>query len=186
MSTALCPPHKTVHSAIIRISSRSCRPALPVRGSSSPSKQAMNPSISRLPPTASKTPWIDSIASQHASLNALVKLFQMQFPCAGDAFVVIDGSFNIILFNRAAERVFQYEAAEIIGQSVHMLLPERFRHGHGKQMTEFRDHDFGSRLMGERRQIRGLRRDGTEFPAEASIAWVSLGGPGAYVVVLRD
>src|SRR4051812_45294878 len=80
MSTALCPPHKTVHSAIIRISSRSCRPALPVRGSSSPSKQAMNPSMSRLPPTASKTPWVDSIASQHASSNALVKLFQMQFP----------------------------------------------------------------------------------------------------------
>src|SRR4051812_37819502 len=81
MSTALCPPHKTVHSAIIRISSRSCRPALPVRGSSRPSKQAMNPSMSRLPPTASKTPWVDAIASQHASSNALVKLFQMQFPC---------------------------------------------------------------------------------------------------------
>src|SRR4051794_2943249 len=81
MSTALCPPHKTVHSAIIRISSRSCRPALPVRGSSSPSKQAMNPSISRLPPIASKTPWVDAIASQHASLDALVKLFQMRSPC---------------------------------------------------------------------------------------------------------
>src|SRR4051794_27309660 len=80
MSTALCPPHSTVHSAIIRISSRSCRPALPVRGSSRPSKQAMNPSMSRLPPTASKTPWVDAIASQHASSNALVKLFQMQFP----------------------------------------------------------------------------------------------------------
>src|SRR3954464_5415025 len=80
MSTALCPPHKTVHSAIIRISNRSCRPALPVRGSSSPSKQAMNLSMSRLPPTASKTPWVDSIASQHASLNALVKLFQMRSP----------------------------------------------------------------------------------------------------------
>src|SRR3954462_12838201 len=81
MSTAVCPPHKTVHSAIIRISSRSCRPALPVRGSSSPSKQAMNPSMSRLPPTASKTPSVEAIASQHASSNALVKLFQMQFPC---------------------------------------------------------------------------------------------------------
>src|SRR4051794_39733441 len=81
MSTALCPPHKTVHSAIIRISSRSCRPALPVRGSSRPSKQAMNPSMSRLPPTASKTPRVEAIASQHASLNALAKLFQVHFPC---------------------------------------------------------------------------------------------------------
>src|SRR3954468_8521830 len=89
MSPALCPPHKTVHSAIIRISSRSCRPALPVRGSSSPSKQAMNPSMPRLPPTAAKTPWVDAIASQHASSNALVNLFQMQTPCTheGEAFM---------------------------------------------------------------------------------------------------
>jgi diguanylate cyclase (GGDEF)-like protein/PAS domain S-box-containing protein len=119
---------------------------------------------------------------ESSSYNPLFEILDL----AGDAFVVIDGSFNIVLFNRVAERVFQYEAAEIIGQSVHILLPERFRHGHGKQMTDFRDHTFGSRLMGERRQIIGLRRDGTEFPAEASIAWVSLGGPGAYVVVLRD
>jgi hypothetical protein len=59
-----------------------------VRGSSSPSKQAMNPSMSRLPPTASKTPWVDAIASQHASSNALVKLFQMQFPCV-EQFVLL-------------------------------------------------------------------------------------------------
>lgn len=105
---------------------------------------------------------------------------------AGDAFVVMDGAFRIILFNRAAEQVFQYSASDVIGHSVQSLLPERFRHGHGKQMTDFRDHTKGSRLMGERRQIVGLRRDGAEFPAEASIACVSLDGETAYVVVLRD
>ena len=93
---------------------------------------------------------------------------------AGDAFVVMDGGFHIVLFNRAAERVFQYKATDIIGQTVQTLLPERFRHGHGQQMTDFRDHTKGSRLMGERRQIIGLRRNGAEFPAEASIACVSL------------
>src|SRR5262249_37842148 len=45
ISTAVWPPHKTVHKAIIRISSRLCRPALPVRGSSRPSKHAANASI---------------------------------------------------------------------------------------------------------------------------------------------
>jgi diguanylate cyclase (GGDEF)-like protein/PAS domain S-box-containing protein len=105
---------------------------------------------------------------------------------AGDAFVVMDGAFRIVLFNRAAEQVFQYSASEVIGHSVQSLLPERFRHGHGKQMIDFRDHTEGSRLMGERRQIVGLRRDGAEFPAEASIACVSLDGETAYVVVLRD
>ncbi|QQP87984.1 EAL domain-containing protein [Skermanella sp. TT6] len=105
---------------------------------------------------------------------------------AGDAFVVIDAQFRIVLFNRAAERIFQYDTADVMGRSVHMLLPERYRSQHGRQMGEFRAHSGGSRLMGERRQICGLRRDGTEFPAEASIAWVNLEGGGAYVVVLRD
>ncbi len=126
-----------------------------------------------------------STALAYGGSNVSNPLFEI-LDLAGDAFVVMDGSFRIVLFNRAAERVFQYEAADIIGQTVQTLLPERFRHGHGKQMTDFRDHTKGSRLMGERRQIIGLRRDGAEFPAEASIACVSLGGETAYVVVLRD
>src|SRR4051812_32212487 len=83
MSTALCPPHKTVHSAIIRISSRACRPALPVRGSSRPSKQAPNPSIPLSPPTVSNRPWVESRAPEHASPNTAVKTFQMRSPCHG-------------------------------------------------------------------------------------------------------
>ncbi|EWY39931.1 histidine kinase [Skermanella stibiiresistens SB22] len=105
---------------------------------------------------------------------------------AGDAFVVINEAFQIVLFNRAAERIFQYETADVIGKRVDMLLPERFRAGHDGQMSDFRHQSHGSRLMGERRQIAGVRRDGTEFPAEASIAWVAFTGGGAYVVVLRD
>src|SRR3954454_13785364 len=54
------------------------------------------------------------------------------------------------------------------------------------QMADFRDHSVGSRMMGERRQILGLRRAGAEFPAEAALACVSLVGDSAYVVVLRD
>jgi diguanylate cyclase (GGDEF)-like protein/PAS domain S-box-containing protein len=105
---------------------------------------------------------------------------------AGDAFVVINEAFQIVLFNRAAERIFQYETADVIGRRVDMLLPERFRAGHDGQMSDFRHQSHGSRLMGERRQIAGVRRDGTEFPAEASIAWVAIANGGAYVVVLRD
>lgn len=126
-----------------------------------------------------------STALTHGGSSVSNPLFEI-LDLAGDAFVVMNGAFRIVLFNRAAERVFQYEAADIIGKSVQILLPERFRHGHVKQMTDFRDHTKGSRLMGERRQIIGLRRDGDEFPAEASIACVSLDGETAYVVVLRD
>ena len=63
-----------------------------------------------------------STALAYGDPNASNPLFEI-LDLAGDAFVVIDGSFRIVLFNRAAERVFQYEAAEIIGQSVQVLMP---------------------------------------------------------------
>src|SRR4051812_20149851 len=59
---------------------------------------------------------------------------------AGDAFVVIDAHSRIVLFNRTAERLFQYEAAEVIGRPVGVLLPERYRGQHGQHMADFRRH----------------------------------------------
>src|SRR3954471_4109121 len=75
-----------------------------------------------------------STALAYGGFNDCNPLFGI-LDLAGDAFVVLDNHFRIALFNRAAERVFQYEAADMIGQSVQTLLPERFRHGHVKQMT---------------------------------------------------
>ena len=56
-----------------------------------------------------------STALAYGGSNVSNPLFEI-LDLAGDAFVVMDGSFRIVLFNRAAERVFQYEAADIIGQ----------------------------------------------------------------------
>mgnify|MGYP003946356055 FL=1 len=105
---------------------------------------------------------------------------------ANDAIISIDESHVITLFNRGAERIFGYSAADIIGQPLDRLIPERFVARHGGQVRDFSAAPETSRMMAQRGEIYGRRRDGSEFPAEASIS--KFQGPDGLVftVILRD
>lgn len=105
---------------------------------------------------------------------------------AGDAIISLDEAQRIIIFNREAERMFGYTAAEALGQPVETLVPERFRSGHRDAVQGFGASLDTGRRMGERGEIYGRRKNGGEFPAEASIS--KLHGPEGLVftVVLRD
>ena len=105
---------------------------------------------------------------------------------ANDANISIDESHAITLFNRGAERIFGYSAADIIGKPLDRLIPERFVARHGGQVRDFSAAPETSRMMAQRGEIYGRRRDGSEFPAEASIS--KFRGPNGLVftVILRD
>jgi PAS domain S-box-containing protein len=106
---------------------------------------------------------------------------------AADAIITIDAQHRVLHFNRGAEEIFGYAAAEMIGQPLSILLPLRFRAGHDAQIDAFGRSPDTSRRMGHRREVSGLRKDGTEFPAEASISRLDEpGGARVYTVVLRD
>ena len=105
---------------------------------------------------------------------------------ADDAIISIDRNQRITLFNSGAEKIFGYSAAEAIGQPLDLLLPERFAAAHRQHVTEFGQSPNLTRRMGERREIYGRRKDGTEFPAEASISKLNLAGETVYTVYLRD
>jgi len=98
----------------------------------------------------------------------------------------VDEAHSIIYFNRGAEEIFDYSAAEAIGQPLNLLIPERFQDNHPAHMHRFAAGPDTARFMGERREIFGLRRGGIEFPAEASISKVGEPGQRIFTVVLRD
>ncbi|MEO7085647.1 MAG: ATP-binding protein [Gemmatimonadaceae bacterium] len=105
---------------------------------------------------------------------------------AADAIITVDGTQRIVHFNRGAEEIFGYSAKDAIGRHLAVLLPSRFRDAHADHLERFAQSSSTSRRMGERREIFGLRADGTEFPAEASISKLIAPDGILFTVVLRD
>ncbi len=105
---------------------------------------------------------------------------------AADAIIALDGKLRITQFNDGAAAVFGYGKDEVLGKSLDILIPERFRTAHAEHVRAFAASGVAARGMGERAEILGLRKDGSEFPAEASIAQLQVGDERVYMVLLRD
>lgn len=119
--------------------------------------------------------------------NTEVPLAQI-LDLAPDAVITVDADQRIILFNRGAARIFGYHADEVLGRPLDVLLPERFITAHRQYI-----HDFAAsadaarpRSMGVQREIIGQRKDGSEFPAEASIVKLIQSDQTTYTIMLRD
>lgn len=109
---------------------------------------------------------------------------------AADAIVTVDADQRIVLFNQGAEKIFGHRAADVLGRPLDLLVPPRLRAAHRRHVEAFGTEGDGARRMGGagggRREIFGLRRDGEEFPAEASISTLDHDGRRLHTVVLRD
>jgi PAS domain S-box-containing protein len=105
---------------------------------------------------------------------------------AADAIITVDEEQRIVHFNRGAEEIFGWSADEMIGQPLEMLLPVGARTTHHGQVTHFAHGPESARRMGARREVAGRRRDGEEFPAEASISRLESDGHLLLTVMLRD
>ena len=105
---------------------------------------------------------------------------------AMDAIIIVDDAQRIIVFNPAAEKMFGYKQADIVGSSLSKLLPQRFHATHDKQLRAFGVSGSASRRMGSLGSVTAMRADGTEFPAEASISHFNLGQGIFYTAIVRD
>jgi PAS domain S-box-containing protein len=127
---------------------------------------------------------------QHKRTQVALETSQKRFSgilsIADDAIIAIDGDHNITLFNQGAERTFGYRGDEILGKPLATLLPPRFVHAHDHHICTFKRSEATTRRMGERQEIYGRRKDGTEFAAEASIAKLDLETGPICTVILRD
>ena len=105
---------------------------------------------------------------------------------AMDTIVSVNESQRIVLSNPAAERMFGYSALELLDQPLDMLLPEHSRAGHGSHIEAFGRTGVTQRRMGALTPVSGLRKNGEEFPIEASISKDRSSGRWLYTAILRD
>jgi diguanylate cyclase (GGDEF)-like protein/PAS domain S-box-containing protein len=122
--------------------------------------------------------------------NRMVSLtarFQGILDNASDAILSLDEAQRIVMFNKAAEVTFGYRADEVLGERLSMLVPDRFRARHTGFFTGFVGEAGAHRLMNrDRPELVGLRRDGTEFPAEITISKLEIDGQMLLTAIVRD
>lgn len=112
-------------------------------------------------------------------------LFEALFKSSPDAIIVADPNGRITETNAQVEQLFGYRRAELIGQLVEILIPERFRRFHS---THRADYSLQPRMrpMGAGLDLFGLRKDGSEFPVDIMLSPIDTGEGRVVLCVIRD
>jgi len=119
------------------------------------------------------------------ALRASENRFRSLFEFSPDAIVATDSDGRIAELNGQVTKFFGYDRAELLGEPVEMLIPERFRNAHPRHRKEYSS-DPRTRPMGIGLELQGRRKDGTEFPVEIMLSPVETPGGRVVLSVIRD
>lgn len=120
------------------------------------------------------------------NLQTLESRFSEILRIAPEAIISTNASGTILLFNEAAEKIFGYDQDDILGKDIDVLLPDNVRAVHGGYIKAFIDGAETTRLIGGRGEISGRRRDGSIFPASASISKLQSGSETILTASMHD
>jgi PAS domain S-box-containing protein len=104
---------------------------------------------------------------------------------APDGILVVDEAGTIVFVNPMAERLFEYDRDELVGQSVDRLLPATAHGTHAARRAAYMQSPR-TRAMGSGLELRGRQRSGTEFPVEISLSPVRSGERALVIAIVRD
>jgi PAS domain S-box-containing protein len=102
-----------------------------------------------------------------------------------DGLIVIDQHGIVRNFNPAAEVIFRYEAADVVGRNINMLMPADISASHDQYIGDYLETGI-AKIIGIGREVTGLTRDGREFPMDLSVAEMMVDGARHFVGVVRD
>ena len=109
------------------------------------------------------------------------------FQFVRDGIIFINEHHQIIRFNDGAMEIFGYERGEVYGQPLNLLLPPRLHHRHTELMRTYFEDELAQDINAVKRgEIIGQRKDGTEFPIEASVSRFDTPNGKIAAVILRD
>lgn len=119
------------------------------------------------------------------SLELLFEQNQRIMEVTPEAMIISDVKGTMVMANAQAEKLFGYTRDELIGQPIDILLPERFRPGHGVHRENYLAQST-SKQMGMRRELLAVNKDGKEFPAEISLGTLKTNDGFFAISAVRD
>lgn len=120
-----------------------------------------------------------------AALRESESRFQSVARSAHDAIVSADVDGRVTFWNACAEGMFGYAEPEIVGQPLSRIVPPQYREAHERGVARLRD-GAETRVLGRTVVLEGMRRDGSLFPVELSLARWSVGDASFYSGIIRD
>ncbi len=121
----------------------------------------------------------EALRSSESRVSGIIEM-------APESIIAIDEQSKIQIFNTGAELTFGYEATEVMGKHLDILLPEKFHAIHDNMIMEFSESEVHAKGMGNRPPILAKRKGGEEFPAEAAISKLETADGMLFTVMLRD
>ncbi len=120
----------------------------------------------------------------YKTIKASEEKFRSLFETAPDAIVLSNADGIIISWNKSAERLLKYGYEEIIGKSLLLIIPKKFRNEHCKRWLSLQK--IPTKKINERLDLKVLSKDGEEIPVELSIGYWKINGDIFFTTIFRD
>lgn len=122
------------------------------------------------------------------SIEQLIEKEKMQrviLESVPDAIITMDTKGIIQSFNPSAEKIFQYDKNQVIGNNIKMLIPQEFSLTHDQDIKNHKPLSV-PKVIGIQRELMGMKKDGTQFPIEVTLNTIVTDGKTVFTGVLRD
>ncbi len=111
--------------------------------------------------------------------------FRAVLDTVGEGIISIDSNSTIVMVNQEVQNIWGYQQEELIGNKMHNLMPEKYRGLHSAGMKRYLKTGV-QKVLGQRLELEGLKKDGTTFPLEIRIAETKIGERLLFTAAVRD